>query len=119
MAACVDEYDDSALWCPGTYGGLMSAAGMVPCLPHRRRLESSRLRTREKRMHRTGFAAAALIAAPVAATIAGGATAAPGATAAQSITLGDFLTGLACTESSGYYTALNERTGAYGKYQVM
>jgi hypothetical protein len=31
----------------------------------------------------------------------------------------DFMTGLACTESSGRFDARNERTGAFGKYQVM
>jgi len=63
-------------------------------------------------MYRTRFAVAALVATTLAATIASGATAAP------RMGIDDFLTGLACVESSGRFTALNERTGAYGKYQV-
>lgn len=30
-----------------------------------------------------------------------------------------FMTGLACTESGGRFDAVNGRTGAYGKYQIM
>ena len=36
-----------------------------------------------------------------------------------SVDLGDFMTGLACTESSGRYEALNRFSGAMGKYQIM
>ena len=63
-------------------------------------------------MHRARFAAAALVAATLASAIASGATAAP------RIGIDAFMTGLACVESSGRFTALNQRTGAYGKYQV-
>ncbi|HUR16151.1 MAG TPA: SH3 domain-containing protein [Candidatus Limnocylindrales bacterium] len=35
------------------------------------------------------------------------------------INIDSFLTGLACTESSGRFDAVNQVTGAFGKYQVM
>ena len=35
------------------------------------------------------------------------------------LTIGQFMTGLACVESSGRYEARNMRSGAYGKYQIM
>ena len=35
------------------------------------------------------------------------------------ITIEQFMTGLACIESSGRFTATNARSGAYGKYQIM
>jgi Bacterial SH3 domain len=41
------------------------------------------------------------------------------ALAAQRIGLDDFMTGLACVESSGRFTAFNAASSAYGKYQVM
>jgi len=37
----------------------------------------------------------------------------------RGIDINSFMTGLACTESGGRFDALNDRTGAYGKYQVM
>jgi hypothetical protein len=37
----------------------------------------------------------------------------------RGIDIHSFMTGLACTESGGRFYAVNERTGAYGKYQVM
>jgi hypothetical protein len=39
--------------------------------------------------------------------------------AARRVTIDDFMTGLACVESSGRYDALNASSGSYGKYQVM
>ena len=41
------------------------------------------------------------------------------AAAAQRISIDDFMTGLACTELGGRYTALNTSSGSYGKYQIM
>lgn len=41
------------------------------------------------------------------------------ALAARRIGIDDFMTGLACVESSGRFTAFNEVSSAYGKYQVM
>ena len=38
---------------------------------------------------------------------------------APMIDIDSFLTGLACNESSGRFDAVNPRTGAFGKYQVM
>src|SRR5687767_10092115 len=38
---------------------------------------------------------------------------------APRITIDHFLTGLACVESGGRYAAVNRRSGAYGKYQIM
>jgi hypothetical protein len=55
-----------------------------------------------------------------AAVLAMGAVGSPVSADARShIDLDSFLVGLACTESSGRYDALNASTGAYGKYQVM
>ena len=42
-----------------------------------------------------------------------------GTLAARRIDLHEFMTGLACVESSGKFTAVNERSGAIGKYQIM
>jgi hypothetical protein len=58
----------------------------------------------------------------VAAALAGGLLVAPTPTDARRnarIDIDAFMTGLACIESGGSYTALNSRTGAYGKYQIM
>ncbi len=58
----------------------------------------------------------------VAALIALGASlnaAAVDARGERGIDINSFMTGLACTESGGRFDALNDRTGAYGKYQVM
>ena len=46
-------------------------------------------------------------------------TAAVDARGERGIDIHAFMTGLACTESGGRFDALNSRTGAYGKYQVM
>ncbi|HSH22001.1 MAG TPA: SH3 domain-containing protein [Candidatus Caenarcaniphilales bacterium] len=35
------------------------------------------------------------------------------------LSIRQFMTGLACIESGGRYTAVNDRSGAYGKYQIM
>lgn len=45
----------------------------------------------------------------------------PAVTSARQLTvdIDDFMTGLACTESSGRYEALNAFSGAIGKYQIM
>lgn len=37
----------------------------------------------------------------------------------QHIGIDHFMTGLACIESSGRFTAVNPKSGAYGKYQIM
>jgi Bacterial SH3 domain len=37
----------------------------------------------------------------------------------KAVDLRAFLTGLACTESGGRFDALNEKSGSYGKYQIM
>ena len=37
----------------------------------------------------------------------------------KAVDLRAFLTGLACTESGGRFDALNDKSGAYGKYQIM
>jgi hypothetical protein len=64
----------------------------------------------------------AIAASLVAALIALGAnlnTAAVDARGERGIDITSFMTGLACTESGGRFDAVNARTGAYGKYQVM
>ena len=38
---------------------------------------------------------------------------------AASLTIEEFMTGLACIESSGRYSAVNAESGAIGKYQIM
>lgn len=45
--------------------------------------------------------------------------AAAGPRGRDAITIEQFMTGLACIESSGRFTATNARSGAYGKYQIM
>ena len=42
-----------------------------------------------------------------------------GARGESNVDIDSFMTGLACTESTGRYTAENDRSGAYGKYQIM
>ena len=45
----------------------------------------------------------------------------PAVASARQLTvdIDDFMTGLACTESSGRFEALNRFSGAMGKYQIM
>jgi len=38
---------------------------------------------------------------------------------ASAVTIEEFMTGLACIESSGRYSAVNAESGAIGKYQIM
>jgi len=54
----------------------------------------------------------------VAASLAFGVAASP-ALGASRTTIDEFMTGLACVESSGRYDALNVVSGSYGKYQIM
>ncbi len=42
-----------------------------------------------------------------------------GARGESRVDIDSFMTGLACTESTGRYFAENDRSGAYGKYQIM
>jgi hypothetical protein len=41
------------------------------------------------------------------------------ARAPKAVNLRAFMTGLACTESGGRFDAFNEKSGSYGKYQIM
>lgn len=54
--------------------------------------------------------------------LAAGQGANPGSAEARrekQISIDHFMTGLACIESDGRFTAVNPRSGAYGKYQIM
>jgi hypothetical protein len=71
--------------------------------------------TNSRRRARTLLPLGAVFALTLTA-IAPGVTARPGD---RRIDIDAFMTGLACIESSGRFTAVNKRSGALGKYQIM
>jgi hypothetical protein len=64
-------------------------------------------------------ALALLVVGSVLATGQAGSAAPAEARGEKHIDIDEFMTGLACIESSGRFRAVNTRSGAYGKYQIM
>jgi hypothetical protein len=64
-------------------------------------------------------AAALLVVGSVLAAGQAGSAAPAEARGEKHIGIDEFMTGLACIESSGRFRAVNPRSGAYGKYQIM
>lgn len=73
-------------------------------------------------MHGTGTRLRLSIALTLGLSLVGAGPVLPVAAAprdAERITIEHFMTGLACIESSGRFSVVNARSGAYGKYQIM
>ncbi len=93
-------YPLSALWCPGSVAEHLSV------------VDEPRT-DRELRVRSIGLTVALIVSIGVFAPVA------VDAGAEQRLDIHTFMTGLACTESGGRFDAVNKRTGAYGKYQIM
>src|SRR5690349_7183399 len=112
-SACTAHYPWRALRCPGALRTAFEADGAVPSplfrrsVAHKRHIGDGRV----KALLRTA------VGLSVAASLALGVATSP-AFGASRTTIDDFMTGLACVESSGRYNALNVVSGSYGKYQI-